>query len=170
MSTKSIFLTTVSLQNNSCVTAQKQFIMQSINHYAPVKCSRSMLINATPSKVWGVLTNISDWAKWQTEISSPSLKGALKEGTGFIWKTGGAKINSTLHTVIPNKSFGWTGKTFGMKAIHNWTITEEGGQTKVAVEESMEGLLAILLKKSFNKNLAKGMGHWLELLKTEAEK
>jgi hypothetical protein len=61
-------------------------------------------------------------------------------------------------------------KTFGIFAIHNWTLTEKGGRTTVQVEESMEGLLAGFLKNTFNKNLEKGMQKWLELLKKTCEK
>ena len=116
------------------------------------------------------MTNIDQWANWQTDISKPKLNGQLKPNTTFVWKTGGAKIYSTLHTVDPFSHFGWTGKTFGMFAIHNWTLTEVNGQTHVSVDESMEGFLAGLFKKSFNKNLERGMQHWLELLKKECEK
>ena len=144
--------------------------MKSINNNAPVQCSKSININANAARVWEIMTNINNWANWQTEISGPRLNGALQPNATFTWKTGGAKIVSTLHTVQPNKQFGWTGKTFGMLAIHNWTITEKNGQTIVSVEESMEGLLASLLKKSFNKTLEKGMQNWLELLKKESEK
>ena len=116
------------------------------------------------------MTNINNWSNWQTEISNPILNGQLKPETTFDWKTGGAKIHSTLHTVEPFKHFGWTGKTFGMYAIHNWALTEKDGKTTVSVDESMEGFFASLLKKSFNKNLEKGMVTWLDLLKRECEK
>ncbi len=141
-----------------------------INPQAPVACSKQILINASPKKVWAVLTDINRWANWQTDITKPKLAGPLKPGTTFDWKTGGAGIHSTLHTVEPNKAFGWTGKTFGMFAIHNWTLTETTNGTLVSVDETMQGLLASLLKKSFNKNLATGMQRWLELLKSESEK
>jgi hypothetical protein len=144
--------------------------MKNINHNAPVKCSKSILINARPEKVWAVMTGIDQWASWQTDISQTKLNGALTPGSTFDWKTGGAKIHSTLHTVEPYKYFGWTGETFGMHAIHNWTLEETDGQTRVSADESMEGFLARLLKKAFNKNLEKGMQHWLELLKTTVEK
>lgn len=143
--------------------------MKSINNNAPVKCSKTIAINATSERVWEVMSNINNWAAWQTDISHPKLNGELKPNSTFVWKTGGAKIISTLHTVEPFKQFGWTGKTFGMFAIHNWTITVNNGQTFVFVEESMEGFLAGLLKKSFNKNLEKGMQNWLALLKKESE-
>jgi uncharacterized protein YndB with AHSA1/START domain len=155
---------------SASLTAQHNSKMKSINNNAPVKCSKSITINASSDRVWNVLTNIDQWAVWQTDISKPKLNGELKENSTFVWKTGGAKIKSTLHTVDTNKRFGWTGKTFGMFAIHNWTMTETNGQTTVSVNESMEGWLAGLFKKSFNKNLEKGMQHWLDLLKQECEK
>jgi len=144
--------------------------MKSINTTAPVKCSKKITINTDSKKVWKVLTNIDKWSTWQTDISMSKLNGELKSGTKFDWKTNGFKIHSTLHTVEPISQFGWTGKTFGMFAIHNWTLTEKNNKTTVEVNESMEGLLAWLFKKSFNRNLENGMQRWLELLKRECEK
>jgi uncharacterized protein YndB with AHSA1/START domain len=164
-----MFLTAISLTISTSSFAQHNPVMISINYNAPVACSKTILINASPEKVWSVMTNINQWAAWQTDISRPKLHGPLAPGSTFDWKTGGAKIYSTLHTVEPHKHFGWTGKTFGMRAIHNWTLTVENGQTRVSVDESMEGLLAGWLKSSFNKNLATGMQRWLELLKKTAE-
>ena len=144
--------------------------MRSINKSALVKCSKHITIDADSKKVWSVLTNIDHWATWQTDISNAKLNGDLKPGTTFEWKSGGVKIHSTLHTVKPHLQFGWTGKTFGMFAIHNWTLTDLGGNTMVEVDESMEGFFAGLFRKSFNKSLEKGMQKWLELLKQECEK
>lgn len=150
--------------------AQNQTTMKSINQQAPVTCSKSIMINASPGKIWNVLTRIDSWASWQTDISQPKLNGSLEPNTTFDWKTGGAKIHSTLHTVNTNSQFGWTGKTFGMYAIHNWTMKELNGATEVVVDESMEGFLASLFKSSFNRNLQKGMEKWLQLLKEECER
>lgn len=144
--------------------------MKSINHQAPVVASKSITINTNSEKVWEIMTNINDWPRWQTEISNSKLNGGLQSGSSFVWKTGGSKIQSTLHTVKPYTQFGWTGKTFGIFAIHNWILTSQEGQTIVTVEESMEGLLAKLFSNAFNKMLAKGMLSWLELLKKECEK
>jgi uncharacterized protein YndB with AHSA1/START domain len=164
------FSTAIGLLLSASAIAQNKPVMISINHNAPVACSKTIIINATPEKVWSVMTDIDRWASWQTEISNPKLHGNLAPNSTFDWKTGGAKIHSTLHTVEPYKHFGWTGKTFGMKAIHNWTLTVENGQTRVSVDESMEGFLARLLKKSFNRNLTAGMQNWLDLLKKAAER
>lgn len=144
--------------------------MKNINEKAPVQCSKSISIDADLGKVWDVLTTIEKWSHWQSDISEVKLIGELKAESKFVWKSGGVKIQSTLHTVNPANQFGWTGKTFGMFAIHNWTLTEKNGKVKVEVSESMEGLLARLFKKSFNKNLETGMQKWLDLLKRECEK
>ena len=144
--------------------------MQNINNNAPVKCSKSITIDASAVKVWTVLTNINNWSSWQTDITKPTLNGELKPGSTFAWNSSGAKIHSTLHTVEPFQNIGWTGKTFGMLAIHNWALTEIKEQTKVSVDESMEGFLAKLFRKTFNNTLQKGMQRWLEFLKKECEK
>ena len=144
--------------------------MKQINMHAPVTCKKSIQIEANSQKVWSVLTNINEWANWQTDIRMPALQGPLQPNATFDWKTGGAKIHSTLHTVEPFKNFGWTGKTFGMYTIHNWVLTDLNRMTEVLVEESMEGLLASLFKKSFNRNLEKSMQKWLDLLKLECER
>jgi hypothetical protein len=150
--------------------AQNQKDMRTINPDAPVRCSKTVVIQADSKIAWAVLTDINNWAAWQTDIRRPMLNGPLQAGTTFDWKTGGAKIHSTLHTVNPYSQFGWTGKTFGMFAIHNWTLTERNGQTTIEVDESMEGFLARLFKPSFNENLEKGMQRWLDLLKQTCEK
>jgi len=144
--------------------------MKSINNNAPVKCSKTILINANPEKVWNALTNIDQWSNWQTDITKPKLNGELKPNSTFVWTSGGATIHSTLRTVDSFNHLGWTGKTLGLLAIHTWTITKANNQTQVAVDESMEGLLAKLFKNMFNKNLDKSLQTWLDLLKRECEK
>jgi len=142
---------------------------KTINHSAPVKCSKSISINAAKEKVWTLVTNIDNWADWQTDISDSRLNGELKPHARFQWKSGGAKIHSTLHTMEPHTYFGWTGRTLGLLAIHNWTLSEKDGLTEIIVDESMEGFMAGLLKKSLNRSLEKGMQTWLDLIKKECE-
>jgi uncharacterized protein YndB with AHSA1/START domain len=170
MFNKSILQTAFILTLSSGLSSQNNSTMKKINNEAPVKCSKTITIHANSEKVWAVITNINSWANWQTDITEPKLNGELKPETTFDWKTGGAKIHSTLHSVNPFKNFGWTGTSFGLFAIHNWTLTENKGETTVMVDESMEGFFATLFKKAFNRNLEKGMLNWLSLLKKECER
>lgn len=144
--------------------------MNKINNNAPAKCSKEITINAPVEKVWSILTDIDNWTSWQTAITFSKINGELKPETTFDWKSEGLKIHSTLHTVKPYKYLGWTGKSLGSFAIHNWTLEDINGKTKVYVEESMEGFLVKLLKKTFNKILEKGMMTSLEQLKLACEK
>ena len=170
MFTKSILLIAISLTISTGSFAQNNSKMKSINQNAPVKCAKTITINANSETVWKVLTNIDNWASWQTDIKNPKLNGELKSNSTFNWKSGGAKIHSTIQTVEPNKFLGWSGKSLGVLAIHTWKIIEKNGETTIFVEESMEGFLAKVFKKSFNKNLETGMQKWLGLLKLECEK
>jgi len=144
--------------------------MKPINPNARIKSSNKIVINANSVDVWKVLTDIDTWASWQTEIKSPVVEGLVKAGANFTWKTGGLKIKSVLHTVEPYTQFGWTGKSLGIFAIHNWTITELNKQTEVLVEESMEGILTWVLKPILKSGLEKGNQKWLKLLKKECER
>ncbi|WP_286011410.1 hypothetical protein [Methylovulum psychrotolerans] len=40
-------------------------MLTNIDGNAPVTCSKSLLINATPAQVWAVLTAINQWPDWQ---------------------------------------------------------------------------------------------------------
>ena len=144
--------------------------MNSINENAPVKIRQIIQVKATPEKVWSVLTNIDGWPGWNPDIPNAKLNGQLIPGTTFDWKSGGTKIHSKLHTVQPFEKFGWTGKAMGSLAIHNWTLTKNGNETEVLVEESMDGFLVKLLKGMMQKTLDKSSASWLQHLKTESEK
>jgi len=145
--------------------------MKTINYNAPVTCTRTITINATADKVWNILTAIDNWNTWLKVVSKSELKGVLKPDTTFDWKTtSGMAIHSKLHTVEPYSEIGWTGKVLSIFAIHNWTLKETDGRTEVIVCESMEGFLAKLFKKSFNKMVEKEMVTSLEQLKAVSER
>lgn len=43
--------------------------MRSMKNDAPVKCNKTITINADSKAFWTVLTNIDNWPTWQTDIS-----------------------------------------------------------------------------------------------------
>lgn len=160
-----IFLTAMTIN----VKAQNQSQM-TINQEAPVVQTKEIVINATPEKVWQILTNIQSWDEWNDRINKPKLQGDLEVGGSFTWKTNGSKIKSKIHSFTPNKIIGWQGKAFGASAIHNWYLEPTKDGTKVTVEESMEGWIINLMKKKMNEKLSEDMLFWLEQLKQECEK
>ncbi len=130
---------------------------RSINKNSPVVEKQQIFIPAGPETVWHVLSNINQWPEWQSDVTQAELMGEMKEGTKFKWKAGGIRFISELHTVVEHRAIGWTGKTFGAKAIHNWYFEVKDGGTLVYVEESLYGILPRLLKKKFSDNLHDGM-------------
>lgn len=160
-----IFLTAMTIS----VKAQNQSQM-TINQEAPVVQTKEIVINATPEKVWQILTNIHNWDKWNERIKSPELQDNLEVGSSFTWKTNGSKIKSKIHSFTPNKILGWQGKAFGASAIHNWHLEPTENGTKVVGEESMEGWIISLMKKKMNEKLEDDMLYWLEQLKQKCEK
>lgn len=141
-----------------------------INKKAPVVQRQEIVIKAPAERVWQVLSDIEDWPQWQSEITEAKLEGGLAEGSVFKWKAGGLSFTSQLHTVQADTALGWTGKTFGASAVHNWWIIPQDESTLVKVEESLQGFFPSLMKGKFNRDLEKGMRKSLEELKAEAEK
>lgn len=144
--------------------------MTPINENAPVKVRESIQVQATPEKVWEIISDINNWDKWNSDIKYAKLNGELKAGTTFNWNNGGNKIKSTLHTVTPFKEIGWSGKAFGSFAIHNFTLSNVNGKTELLIEESMEGLLMRLFRGFMQNTLEDGINKWLTQIKEVVEK
>ena len=145
-------------------------VSESINTDAPVKTYQQITVAAPPEKVYQVMSNINHWAEWHNDVEEPKLTGTFERANSFDWKSGGLNIHSTLHTVIPGKKIGWSGRAFGAFAIHNWNFTKNGDQTVVKVEESMEGWLVTLMRAKFQTGLEESLRRWLKNLKAEVEK
>jgi uncharacterized protein YndB with AHSA1/START domain len=139
-----------------------------IQEDAPVKATAQITIHASPEKVWGLLTRIDDWPKWQATISAAKIDGPLQPGTRFTWTSGNAKIESRIALVRTNQQIGWTGTAFKAHAVHIWTLEPlPDGNTLVKTTESMDGFLLKLFYSS--KDLAASHKVWLDALKRKAE-
>lgn len=140
-----------------------------INERAPVISRNQIKIDAPVETVWKVLTNIKNWPKWQKAVTETQVLGNIEEGTQFNWKANGLSLKSKVHTSNPYTEFGWTGKTLGAYAIHNWIFIKKDNTTVVVVEESLQGVLPKLFKSYFQKNLDNGVLTNLMELKSYSE-
>lgn len=156
------------LASTSVVTAQ-EIVNIEINEDAPVVLAKGIIINAEPEKIWDVLTDIERWSDWNSKIKNPTIKEKATNGVSFTWKTNGSKIKSQIHTFERFKAFGWTGKAFGARAIHNWFLEPTKTGIRVIVKESMHGWLVRLFKRKVNNTVEEDMTYWLEQLKIESE-
>ncbi len=140
-----------------------------IDTNAPVFARKEIIIHAPVEKVWQIQTDIENWNKWQPDITSAKLEGALAAGTILRWKAKGLNIVSTLHTVKPHQQIGWTGISLGMSAIHNWMFEARGEATLVITEESLSGWLTRLMKMFAPNFLEKSLEASLQILKARSE-
>lgn len=140
-----------------------------ININAPVIERQAVFIEAPSERVWNLLSSVNEWPGWQNAVTEAYLDGPLSEGAEFKWKAGGIGFQSRLHTVEPFQYLGWTGKTIGTFAVHNWYLVNQGKGTLVRVEESLQGFLPFLFRRLFKKDLVAGMRKQLQELKEAAE-
>jgi len=150
----------------------------SINRNAPVIAHVQIEIAAQPARVWALLVNASAWPQWDPDISKVSLTqppgadspgaGSLGPGVRFTWGEGSNTVHSEVQLFEPERRLAWTGTALTAKAIHEWELTPApGGQTMVAINESMDGPLMAKLFSS--QQLAESATAWLASLKKAAE-
>jgi uncharacterized protein YndB with AHSA1/START domain len=141
-----------------------------IDETAPAVARSQLEIRASREIVWAVLADIEEWPSWNPDVKSATLEGPLAEGTSFRWKSGPGTITSTLRRVEPPRLIAWTGKTFGIEAIHVYRLEDRGGATLASSEESWDGLVVRLLGRSLARRLQKALDAGLRHLQSEAER
>jgi hypothetical protein len=139
-----------------------------INERAPVKARVQIVIQAPAAKIWGLLTNIKNWATWQPDITDVAIQAGPAVAVPFTWSTGGMTIHSTIRLFDPDRTVGWTGRAFHIHAIHIWTLSPlPDGRVLVETRESMDGWLVDRFYSS--RELQESDKKWLERLKKAAE-
>ena len=139
---------------------------------APVYGTGEIEVAADPETVWAVLADIQGWPTWNSDIAEASLRGPVRPGTSFSWRSGPGTITSTFQVVEQPTELTWTGKTLGIPAIHVYRLrpSEHPGHTILSTEESWSGLLARLLRRRFTTTLKNAIDTGLGRLKAEAER
>ncbi len=138
-----------------------------IDNAAPVTAQVQVDVHAPVERVWAVLIDLPSWPKWQRGIES--VNGSLlSQNSSFEWTTGGTRIHSNVQLFEPLHRLSWTGKAYTVKAVHVWTLTAIApDQTRVAVDESMEGPLMAEFFSS--RQLLEADTDWVNALKQQAE-
>ncbi|HEY7388678.1 MAG TPA: SRPBCC family protein [Bryobacteraceae bacterium] len=141
-----------------------------VNRKAPAIASAEGFIRAPLDLVWSVQTNIGEWGRWNPDVQSVAVKGPVQPGTEFRWKSGGRSIVSKIQELEPGRRIVWTGRSFGIRAIHVWTFAEREGGVWVQTEESFEGLVVVLVGGAIRIALGSTLQRALTALKRECER
>lgn len=141
---------------------------QQIEENAPLKAASESVIHAPIERVWNLLADVSDWPRWQHDISQASSDGPLRSGAIFTWQAGDTSISSRVVLFKPPQALAWTGNASIAKALHVWTLTSLGPtMTRVTCRESMDGFL--LARFYSSAGLQASIDHWIADLKAAAE-
>ena len=141
-----------------------------INRKAPVLSRGEADIAADPETVWKVLASIDHWPDWNSDVRSVSIESSVAKGTAFRWKAGRWKITSVIQNVKKARLLAWTGRMMGISAVHAWHLEPAGAGTHVVTEESWQGFIVRLLRRTLQRSLDKAIASGLESLRTEAER
>jgi uncharacterized protein YndB with AHSA1/START domain len=140
-----------------------------VNRKAPAFFHGEVFVEAPIERVWAVHTDVDSWPEWRPDVSRAELEGPLAEGSVFRWRSRGVNLTSTIREVELERSVAWTGRAFGTRAAHAWTLTPRAGGVLVETEESFEGWLPRLLRGMMQRTLEESINVWLASLKRKAE-
>jgi uncharacterized protein YndB with AHSA1/START domain len=141
-----------------------------IDTAAPVVAVGQIEIAAEREVVWDVLSGIRQWPNWNPDVKSVSMSDPVSEGSEFRWKAGPGTITSTLRSVEPPRRIAWSGKAFGLHALHVYALEARDRMTLVRTEESYSGFTAHLFRGRLQKALDNALESGLRHLKVEAER
>jgi uncharacterized protein YndB with AHSA1/START domain len=141
-----------------------------ISSEAPVVSAHEVVIDAPIDRVWDVLTAIERWPEWNPDVKSVSLGGPVERGSSFRWKAGPGTITSLFEHVERPHVVAWSGRTLGIRAVHVWRLESKDGGTLARTEESYDGLVAHVLRRSLQKMLDTSLADGASYLKAEAER
>ncbi len=134
-------------------------------------------IEATPNRVWEVLTDFEKYSGWNPFIRS--IKGQVKTGEKIIVRLEppGAKGMTFKPKVLAfdqNKEFKWIGHLFfpGLfDGEHRFELIDNGDGTTTFIQaEKFKGILVRMLSKMLDGSAMNGFKAMNERLKIETEK
>lgn len=135
---------------------------------APVTAAGAVQIEASPERVWQVLSAVADWPAVDPGISAVHLSAGVAVDAPFTWRNGRSRITSRFAVVDPCRELTWTGVSAGAKAVHRHVLQPDAaGATLLESTESMAGPFLTLFYGS--EKLAQGMTGWLTAIKAAAE-
>ncbi|WP_343632141.1 SRPBCC domain-containing protein [Fluviicola sp.] len=137
----------------------------------------AIIIEATPGRVWEVLTGFQQYPKWNPFIKS--VQGTVKTGEKIVVRLEppGAKGMTFKPKVLAfetNREFRWIGSLIfpGLfDGEHRFELIDNGNGTTTFIQaEKFKGILVRMLSKMLDGSTLNGFRAMNEQLKIEAEK
>ena len=135
-----------------------------------------IVMNATPEKIWSIITNFDNYPNWNPFIKS--IKGEVKIGNKITARieppeAQGMTFNPTVLSFETNKEFSWIGHLIfkGLfDGAHKFELIDNGNGTTTFIQsEKFDGILVPLFKNMLETNTKKGFEAMNKKLKELAE-
>jgi len=140
------------------------------DHEAPVFERGEIVLAAPPEVVWDTITDFRSWPQWMPGVRSVEIGEPVRVGTRFKWKAGAGAITSEIVESERPARVAWKGRTFGIDAVHVWSIEADSQGSRVVTEESWAGPLPRALRGLMRKTVRKALDDGRAALKAEAER
>lgn len=132
-----------------------------------------ILINASPEKVWSVLTNFNAYPNWNPFITSITYKEEVHVGNKIKAKIDGMTFKPKVLAFDINQEFRWIGHLFltGLfDGEHRFQLIDNGdGTTTFIQSEIFKGILVPLFNKKLDTDTKNGFEAMNQKLKELAE-
>ncbi len=137
----------------------------------------SIVVNASPSEVWKVLLNFSEYPSWNPFIRSVSGETKVGNKIAVVLSLAGKKDMKFIPTVLVNnycREFRWIGNLvvpYLFDGEHAFVLEDnENGTTTFHHYEFFRGLLVPFMKKTLEVDTLRGFEAMNIKLKEEVEK
>lgn len=131
----------------------------------------SIIINATPQRVWSILTDFEKYPNWNPFLTS--LEGDVKVGNTIKVNAGGMNFKPTVLAFEPNKELRWLGKLLfsGVFDGEHIFIIEDNGDGTVTFrqDENFNGFLVGPFANKLDNDTKPGFEAMNQKLKELAE-
>ena len=129
-------------------------------------------INASPEKVWSILTDFDTYGEWNPFITS--IEGDARVGGRIKAHIGNMTFKPTILAFDENQEFRWIGRLF-FKGLfdgeHKFAlIKNEDGTTTFRQSEKFNGLMVGIFPKKLYVDTTNGFNEMNRQLKERAEK
>ena len=115
-----------------------------------MSCAVEVNIRASAEKLWRLLTDASDFSRWNSTVTR--IDGQIREGERIRIHAPGTQRTFTpkISNVVPNRRMSWIGGRAPLfKGVRTFHLTPRSdGSTDFAMRERFSGLMLPLAKRS----------------------